>query len=152
MEKTKLVVSLTPTRPINELRRCPSIDVNAMSRVCHATDALRVVSVWKLNIKTKWVCIQLACSRPRALEEAHHRNIQAKFYNKKFPLVYESDNLGDSLYEKHGATLKHECGKDSNNAPSLLFFHFFGFFSWAPFGLFFSLFSTGVASLLVGES
>ena len=30
-------------------------------------------------------------------EEAHHWNIQAKFYNIKFPLVYESDNIGDSL-------------------------------------------------------
>ena len=81
------------------------------------------------------MCIQLACSRrPRAFEEAHHRNIQAKFYNEKFPLVYESDNIWDSLYEKHGATLKHnkwdslyeghsatlkhKCGKrDSNIAP-----------------------------------
>ena len=26
-------------------------------------------------------------------EEAHRRNIQAKFYNEKFPLVYESDNI-----------------------------------------------------------
>ena len=30
-------------------------------------------------------------------EEAHHRNIQAKFYNEKFPLVYESDRMRDSL-------------------------------------------------------
>ena len=44
-------------------------------------------------------------------EEAHHWNIQAKFYNEKFPLVYGSDNIGDSTYEKHGATLKHKCGK-----------------------------------------
>ena len=44
-------------------------------------------------------------------EEAHHRNIQAKFYNVKFPLVYESESIGDSLYEEHGATLKHKCGK-----------------------------------------
>ncbi len=28
-----------------------------------------------------------------SFEEAHHRNIQAKFYNEKFPLVYESDNI-----------------------------------------------------------
>ena len=48
--------------------------------------------------ETKWVCIQLACSRrPRAFEEAHHWNIQAKFYNEKFPLVYESDKTRDSL-------------------------------------------------------
>ena len=26
-----------------------------------------------------------------------HWNIQAKFYNERFPLVYESDNIGDSL-------------------------------------------------------
>ena len=30
-------------------------------------------------------------------EESHHMNIQAKFYNEKFPLVYESDNIGNSL-------------------------------------------------------
>ena len=30
-------------------------------------------------------------------EEAHHWNIQAKFYNEKFPLVYESDKIGDTL-------------------------------------------------------
>ena len=30
-------------------------------------------------------------------EEAHHWNIQAKFYNIKLPPVYESDNIGDSL-------------------------------------------------------
>ena len=28
-------------------------------------------------------------------EEAHHWNIQAKFYNEKFPLVNKSDNIGD---------------------------------------------------------
>ena len=30
-------------------------------------------------------------------EEAHHWNIQARFYNEKFPLVYESDKMRDSL-------------------------------------------------------
>ena len=30
-------------------------------------------------------------------EEARHWNIQAKFYNEKFPLVYESDKISDSL-------------------------------------------------------
>ena len=28
-------------------------------------------------------------------EEAHHWNIQDKFYNEKFPPVYESDKIGD---------------------------------------------------------
>ena len=34
--------SLTSTRLINGLGRCPSIDVNARSRDCHATDALEL--------------------------------------------------------------------------------------------------------------
>ena len=87
--------------------------------------------------ETKWVCIQLACSRrPRAFEEAHCCNIQAKFYNEKFPLVYESDNSRDSLYEEHGATLKDKCGKKGIVALP----PFFGpsFFIW-PFSLFFYL-------------
>ena len=37
--------SLMSTRLINGLGRCPSIDVNARSRDCHATDALRAISV-----------------------------------------------------------------------------------------------------------
>ena len=64
-------------------------------------------------------------------EEAHHQNIQAKFYNEKFPLVYESDNIGYSLYETHGATLKHKCGKRIVTLSLLSFslvFFFFPFF------------------------
>ena len=34
--------SLTLTRLINGLWRCPLIDVNARSRDCHATDALEL--------------------------------------------------------------------------------------------------------------
>ena len=34
--------SLTSTRLINRLWRCLSIDVNARSRDCHATDALEL--------------------------------------------------------------------------------------------------------------
>ena len=34
--------SLTLTRLINGLGRCPSIDVNARSRDCHAADALEL--------------------------------------------------------------------------------------------------------------
>ena len=30
-------------------------------------------------------------------EEARHWSIQAKLYNEKFPLVYESDNMRASL-------------------------------------------------------
>ena len=82
----------------------------------------------KAQTETKWVCIQLACSwRPRAFEEAHCWNIQAKFYNEKFPPVYESDKQETLYHEDYGATLKHKCGKkDSNIVPSLFFSHFFG--------------------------
>ena len=45
VEKTKKGESLTSTRQINGLWRCPSIDVNVRSRDCHATDALRAISV-----------------------------------------------------------------------------------------------------------
>ena len=45
VEKTKKGESLTSTRLINRIWRCPSIDVNARSRDCHATDALRAISV-----------------------------------------------------------------------------------------------------------
>ena len=34
--------SLTSTRLINGLWRCPPIDINARSRDCHATDALEL--------------------------------------------------------------------------------------------------------------
>ena len=42
VEKTKKRESLTSTRLINGLWRCPSIDVNASSRDCHAMDALEL--------------------------------------------------------------------------------------------------------------
>ena len=42
VEKTKRGESPTSMRLINELWRCPSIDVNASSRDCHATDALEL--------------------------------------------------------------------------------------------------------------
>ena len=42
VEKTKKGESLTSTRLINGLWRCPPIDINARSRDCHATDALEL--------------------------------------------------------------------------------------------------------------
>ena len=122
--------SLTSTRLISGLWRCPSIDVNVRSRDCHATDALRAISVWKLKLETKWVCIQLACSwRPQAFEEAHHWNIQAKFYNEKFPLVYESDIIRDSLSWRSQCYFEAQVWKkDSNIAHSLFLSHFYFYF------------------------
>ena len=40
--KKKKGERLTSTKLINELWRCPSIDVNMRSRDCHATDALEL--------------------------------------------------------------------------------------------------------------
>ena len=42
VEKTKKEESLTSTRRINGLWRCPLIDINVRSRDCHATDALEL--------------------------------------------------------------------------------------------------------------
>ena len=49
--------SLTSTRLINELWRCPSIDVNARSRDCHATDALEL----RMLNKRKLVGVHPTC-------------------------------------------------------------------------------------------
>ena len=59
-------------------------------------------------------------------EEAHHWNIQAKFYNEKFPLVYESDIMRDSLSWRSWCYFEAQVWKkDSNIAPFLFFSHFF---------------------------
>ena len=58
--------------------------------------------------------------------EANHWNIQAKFYNEKFPLVYESDNIRDSLSWRSWCYFEAQVWqKDSSIVPSLFFSHFF---------------------------
>ena len=86
------------------------------------------------------MCIQLACSRrPRAFEEAHHWNIQAKFYNKKFPLVYESDKIRDSLSWRSWCYFEAQVWKkDSNIVPPLFFSHLSIIFLFFYLGLLFS--------------
>ena len=42
VEKTKKEESITSTRRINGLWRCPLIDINVRNRDCHATDALEL--------------------------------------------------------------------------------------------------------------
>src|SRR3990170_8075661 len=94
----------------------------------------------KAKKETKWCASNsLAHEDLGQFEEAHHWNIQAKFYNEKFPLV--------------DATLKHKCGKRIVTL-SLLSFSLIFLFGPFPFfyGLFFLLFSSGVSSRLVGES
>ena len=59
-------------------------------------------------------------------EEAHHWNIQAKFYNVKFPLVYEGDITRDSLSWRSWCYFEAQVWKkDSSIVPSLFFSHFF---------------------------
>ena len=66
-------------------------------------------------------------------EEAHHWNIQAKFYNVKFHQYMKVTKQETLYHEDHGATLKHKCGKRIV-ALSLLSFSLI-FFIWA-FSLF----------------
>ena len=90
--------------------------------------------------ETKWVCIQLACSRrPRAFEEAI-----VVIYNPssimKHSHQYMKVKKQETLYhEDHGATLKHKCGKRivtlSLLSFSLIFWGAFSFFLW-PFSFF----------------
>ena len=69
-----------------------------MSRDCHATDALELNMNESSTKETSGCASNLLAHEDLGhFEEAHHWNIQAKFYNEKFPLVYESDNIGDSL-------------------------------------------------------
>ena len=146
--------------PINRYQ-CEWVGI-AMQRMHQSYKCMKALT------ETKWVCIQLACSwRPRAFEEAHHWNIQAKFYNEKFPLVYESDNIGDSLSWRSWCYFEAQVWKkDSNIAPSLFFsffvFLFFfiifwwasltSFFIWASLASFIFFVKSGVSSWLMGES
>ena len=83
--------------------------------------------------ETKWVCIQLACSRrPRAFEEAHCWNMQAKFYNEKFPLVYESDKIRDSLSWKSWCYFEAQVWKKDSSISPFYFIFFGASFCW-PF-------------------
>ena len=74
--------SLTSTRRINGLWRCPSIDINVSEQGLPCNGCTRAINECSTK-ENQWVCIQLACSRrPRAFEEAHFWNIHAKFYNE----------------------------------------------------------------------
>ena len=87
-------------------------------------------------------------------EEAHHWNIQAKFYNENSH-QYMKVIIQETLYhEDHGATFKHKCGKRIVTLSLLSFsvIFLFGlslliFFIWPFFFI-----KSGVSSRLVGES
>ena len=88
------------------------------------------------------MCIQLACSwRPRAFEEAHRCNIQAKFYNEKLPLVYESDKTRDSLSWRSWCYFEAQVWKKDSSFAPFYFFIFLGltffYLAFLSFFLFF---------------
>ena len=82
-------------------------------------------------------------------EEAHHWNIQAKFYNENSHQYMKVTTQETLYHEDHGATLKHKCGKRIVTLSLLSFSLIFLFWPFLFFGLFFS---SGVSSRLVGES
>ena len=73
-------------------------------------------------------------------EEDHRWNIQAKFYNEKFPLVYESDKTRDSLSWRSWCYFEAQVWKkDSSIVPLFsafpsFFYLAFLFFIWPFFG------------------
>ena len=94
--------------------------------------------------ETKWVCIQLACSRrPRAFWGSPSLEYTSQVLKWNFPLVYDRTKRETLYHEDHGATLKHKCGKRivtlSLLSFSLIFLGLFSFFmaSFFIFILFF---------------
>ena len=90
-------------------------------------------------------------------EEAHHQNIQVKFYNENSHQYIKVITQETLYHEDHGATLKHKSGKRivalTILSFSLFFFIWaFSFFMASFFFLFCFYFSSGVSSRLVGES
>ena len=86
-------------------------------------------------------------------EEAHHWNIQAKFYNENSHQYMKVTTYETLYHEDHGATLKHKCGKRIV-ALSLLSFSLnflFFLFWWASLASFIFI-KSEVSSRLVGES
>ena len=69
-------------------------------------------------------------------EEAHHWNIQAKFYNENSHQYMKVTTQETLYHEDHGATLKHKCGKRIVALPLLSFSLIFLF---GPFLFFYGL-------------
>ena len=91
--------------------------------------------------ETKWVCIQLPFSRrPRAFWGSPLFEYTSQVPSWKFPLVYESDKIRDSLSWRSWCYFEVQVWKnDSTIVPSLFFCHFFGaIFFYLVFLFFFS--------------
>ena len=87
-EEKKEEDSLTSTGRINGLWRCPSIDINVSDYGLPCNGCTRAISLWNLKKKLSGCPYNLLANEDLGqFEEAHHWNIQAKFYNENFPLV-----------------------------------------------------------------
>ena len=105
-----------------------------VSRDCHATDALEL-QMYERSTKEISGCASnsLAHEDVGQFEEAHHWNIQAKFYNEKFPLVYECDKTRDSLSWRSWCYFEAQVWKKGIVAlPLFILFLFFLRASLAP--------------------
>ena len=73
------------------------------------------------------------CKPQKELDGYHSLSLHKPKKVWKFPLIYKSDNSRDSLYEEHGATLKHKCGKRIVTLPLLSFSLIFLWALWPLF-------------------
>ena len=89
--------------------------------------------------ETKWVCIQLACSRrPRALLRKPIIGIYKPSSIMKSSHQYMKVTTYETLYhEDHGATLKHKCGKRIVTFPLFSLFLSFLYLAFLFFFFFF---------------
>ena len=96
--------------------------------------------------ETKWVCIQLARSRrPRAFWGSPLLEYTSQVLQRKFPLVYESDKIRDSLLWRSWCYFEAQVWKKDSNIALLSFSIIFLFgpppFLWPLFlGLLWPLF------------
>src|SRR4051812_16912923 len=113
--------------------RKPNDRYDVRSRDFHATDAH--VSYGKLSNGTSGGASNLHAQEDLELiDEAHHWNIQDKFYSVKDPHIVIC--MYDDLYGVQRYKMEYECGslkRNSSVPPSLFLFSFFSFFSFLFF-------------------
>ena len=78
--------SLTSTRCINGLWRCPSIDINVSEQGLPRNGCTRAYKCMKAQKENQWACTQLSCSRrPRAILRKLIIGIYKPSYIMKIP-------------------------------------------------------------------
>ena len=101
--------------------------------------------------ETKWVCIQLACSRrPRAFWGSPLLEYTSQVLSLKFPLVYESGKIRDSLSCRSWCYFEALVWKRIVTL-SLFYFLFFGSSLFLAFLFFYLAFLFFLAFLFKGQ-